>query len=521
MPFDYSRFLGVLEARARRLRGLSLASLGWAGTSAAVLAGMLAVRLLRIPLPYWSLSALVLPPLFAGAVAYAIGRSSQPRIPLLLLRVDDALGLKARLSSLYELRQRGGGSIFRQRIESEVRDAISGWRSALPIARRTIVQGSAGVCCVALAFGLAVVPLPSVSQSPLNLADTLSTLAQDLRPDSTDGSAAPATEATAPMTLRTDGESREQSDTTALEASDRNDATLDDIMRDLTGLSPNEAVLVPVSPDEIEELAKLQGEATRAVRQLLERIRDRLEDSPPTDSSELTPEELAALQREIDRGGLPPELEQGLNELMNRPESRSVEEIVEQLLDQFGDDAESESGSSEDEESAPPQSTAVARSPQNIDELLEELGQASSDEGQGSDVGVSAGPNESGEPSQDTDGEQSAGDRSSIVGANGMEDPSQVGGSEGPGGATDEEEQREPGFVREEEGAKIGSEGEFVNEFVTEGVPIELAPDSARGEPSFRVNYEQIASILRERGLPEGAIEIVRDYFNAITEGGS
>jgi len=46
-------------------------------------------------------------------------------------------------------------------------------------------------------------------------------------------------------------------------------------------------------------------------------------------------------------------------------------------------------------------------------------------------------------------------------------------------------------------------------------------PGSDGDEASFRVNYARIDSILRERGVPEGAIEIVRDYFNAITEGGS
>ena len=77
------------------------------------------------------------------------------------------------------------------------------------------------------------------------------------------------------------------------------------------------------------------------------------------------------------------------------------------------------------------------------------------------------------------------------------------------------------GNLSEQERAKIGSEGEFASEFVTEGVPIELVPGSDGEEPSFRVSYEQIVSVLRERGVPQGGIEIVRDYFNAITtEGG-
>ena len=59
-----------------------------------------------------------------------------------------------------------------------------------------------------------------------------------------------------------------------------------------------------------------------------------------------------------------------------------------------------------------------------------------------------------------------------------------------------------------------------MSEFITEGVPIEWMPGALDEEPSFQVSYERIVSVLRERGVPEGAIEIVRDYFNAITEGG-
>jgi len=201
---------------------------------------------------------------------------------------------------------------------------------------------------------------------------------------------------------------------------------------------------------------------------------------------------------------------------MNRPQPRSVEEIVEQLIEQFGDEEDTEGESSEDGQSGPPQSTAVAPNPQDIEDLLDELGQASSDEEQPFEAGVPGGP------SQDSDagGDSTSGDRPDRAEKEGKEEPDQFGGSDGPGGSSDEDDEREPGFIREEERAKIGSEGEFVSEFVTEGVPIELMPGSDGQEPSFRVSYEQIVSILRERGVPEGAIEIVRDYFNAITEGG-
>ena len=520
MPFDYSRFLCVIESRARKLRGLSLASHAMAGMSLAALGAMVAVRLLRIPFPYWTLAAFVLPPLAAGAVGYAFGHSSQPRIPYLLLRIDDALGLNARLSSLYELRQRGGSSIFRQRIEAEVRDAATEWRTALPVGRRTVLGSSAGACCIALAVGLAFVPLPSVTGSPLDILEETSTLAQDPLSKDADSPTSPMMPATAPLTLKADSEAGQESGMPTLDTP-AHDQTLEDVMRDIFGMSPDEAVLVPISPDDIEALARLQSEAISTITRLLEQIRDRLENSPPSDPPELTEEELEALQRELDRGGLPPEVQEGLDELMNPPQPRSVEEIVEQLIEQFGNEEESAGESSQDGEPNLPRSTAVAPNQQDIEDLLDELGQASTDEEQSSAAGSPAGPDGSGGPSQDSDadGEPSSADRSGPAGESGIEDPDQVGGSEGPGGSSNSEE-REAGFIREEERAKIGSEGHFVSEFVTEGVPIELMPGSNADEPAFQVSYEQIVSILRERGVPEGAIEIVRDYFNAISEGG-
>jgi hypothetical protein len=517
MLFDFSRFLQSLESRARRLSGYAAGSYTLAAIAGIALAAMLVVRLLRMPLPLWGLGILLLLPLTAGLVGYAVGRSSRPRIPSVLLRVDDTLRLNARLSSLYELRQRGGASVFRDRIEAEVTGAVSEWRTALPVAKRTILRGSAGACCIALAVGLAFVPIPQAAQSPLDLVESSAALSQETLPFDQHSIGAPTTGDTAPSTIRTAAEGDQGAGTATFDTPDR-DETLEDVMRDLSGMSPDDAVLVPVSPEDIEEIAKLQSEAVRAVAKLLDDIRDRLrEDSPPSD---MTEEELEALQRELDRGGIPPDLEEGLNELMNAPQPRSIEEIVEQLLDQFGDEDEGAGDTSEEGRSGPPQSTAVAPDQQGIEELLEELGQASQDAGQEPESGA---PADAGGPpaDPDSDGEAPPGDRLGVGGEDGVENPDQFGGSEGSTGLLGEQEEQEAGFIREEEQAKIGSEGNFVSEFITEGVPIEWPASPDGEEPSFRVDYERIASVLRERGLPEGAIDIVRHYFNAITEGGS
>jgi len=517
MPFDFSRFLHSVESRARTVHGLDVAARALILSSVGTIGAMVCIRLLRLPLPLWALPLFALPPLAAALSGYFVGRARHPRMPYVLLRIDDWLGLAARLSALYELRHRTTTSVFRARLESEVRDAIGGWREALPLGRRTVVGGSAGLCCVALSVGLAFVPLPEPQQTPFERLDA-ATIAEENERSTVADDALPASagEVLAPATLVTAPDAPEGAGPGAVGTPER-DQTLEDVFRDLSGFTPDEAVIVPLSPEDIEDLARVQGEAMRAVAQLLERIQDRLQDAGPSqEPPELTEEELADLQRELERGGIPPDLQEGLEELLEPPPSRTVEEIVEQLMQRFGDEEGSENESQQ--EGGAPQTTAVPSDQPGIEDAIDELsrppdGSDSGAPGTGSgDTGQ--GPNGTGE-----DATESIGGPADAPGKRGIEDPDQVGGSEGGYSPPGERLEREPGFIREEETGKIGSEGEFVSEFVTEGVPIEVMPDPDGGPTTFRVRYDRIDAVLRERGLPEGAIDIVRDYFNAITEG--
>lgn len=519
MPFDYSRFLCAVESRARRLHGLSAAARTLAVLSFAAAVGVLSVRLLRVPLPYWGFAAFAAPLLVAAAAGYLSRRSFRPETARLLLRIDDALDLNARLSSLFELRRREEISVFRRRIEAEVRDRLAGWQTALPIGRRTVLEGSAGACGLALAIGLAFIPLPSPSASPLDAAGYVPPAVEGARSDEAGSFTAPATEAAPPLTVRTEAEPDQEGGAPTLDAPDR-DATLEDIMRDLSGLSPDDAVLVPLLPEEIEELARLQSEAMRAISRLLEEIHDRLENAPPSQPPELTEQERESLRRAGDRGGLPPELQEGLNELMNEGRSRSVEEIVERLLDQLADEENAEGDTTAEGGPGLPQSTAVEPSPQDIEELMDELGRSSSDGEVDAGIPADSEGREGPSDASEADEGSSAGDAPGMVGVEG-EDLDPFGGAEGSVVPPGEAEEREAGFIREEERAKIGSEGEFVHEFVTEGVPIEWTTEADEEAATFRVSYDRITSILRERGVPDGAIEIVRAYFTTITEGGS
>jgi len=99
----------------------------------------------------------------------------------------------------------------------------------------------------------------------------------------------------------------------------------------------------------------------------------------------------------------------------------------------------------------------------------------------------------------------------------GEEDIDSRGGTSGVSGETVPSEQQ-PGFVPTDLAARVGSTGEF-DEFLTKGVPLE--PDVAQGEEGlYFVNYETLRAILEGRLIPPETRDVVKRYFNAITQGG-
>jgi len=517
MPFDFSAFLKRLDSRARRLRAISAATTVNAVLAAAMVAAVLVIRILRLPVPVWGWALALVPPMAAGCIAYAVARAKAPPIPRLLLRLDDVLELDARLSSLFELRRRGGNTVFRRRIEQEVRDQLTDWRTALPIGRETVLGGTAGIACLGLAAVVALVPLPRMEEAPLVQVET--TAASAISSASADAALLqpPPREVDPPRTVTADEARDHETSSVQPFVPPHPEATLEDVMRDLSGKPPKEAVLVSVAHDDIEDLARLQGEAMQQLAQLLEDILDRLQQTPPNEPQALTPEERERLQEQLERGGLPPNTTQDLNELMNSDPGQGVEQMVQQLAERVSDDSESGDGTPEDEDDATPQTTAVAPNPQDFEDFMDDPSiQERSDDG-----GIPAAVPGDGDSDRSPQGDDSSGEPSPAAGERGIEDPSPFGGTEGSAGPESDENEREAGFLREDQLGRIGPEGNFISEFVTEGVPLEAPSDGASLPAAPRVNYERIDSILRERGLPEGALDIVREYFKAITEGGS
>jgi len=92
-------------------------------------------------------------------------------------------------------------------------------------------------------------------------------------------------------------------------------------------------------------------------------------------------------------------------------------------------------------------------------------------------------------------------------------------GGEGSGDAGSPPESVSPQFTRHEIVGNIGSSGDF-KDFVTKGVPLEQAPETESGPPSLSVDYDRLRALLSARSLSPGTEEIVRRYFDEITQGG-
>ena len=159
--FNLSRLLRVVETRARRLRGLHLAGGVLAVASAMALAIVAACRLGLLNLGWPALGGVIALPLACALFAFVGVRRPKVSLPRLLLQIDQALATSERLSSLYELRQRGGREVFRRRIEQHFQDGPLPWKKGLPVGLSHVGPLAVGILLlVGAALLVAFAPLP-------------------------------------------------------------------------------------------------------------------------------------------------------------------------------------------------------------------------------------------------------------------------------------------------------------------------------------------------------------------------
>ena len=486
-----SRFAGILrsvEMRSRRLCGLRLASVSLAGGGVLVfiIALLWYAGLLRCTRPCaWGL---ILLPLFGAALLYIVGWMRRVDLPRTLLRVDLSLETGERLSSLYELHRRGGSNVFRTRLEEVVARQAFSWKRGLPLGRARFALLGGGMAVLAstllVAFAPANLPCRVVA---LPIVASGNAEVQTLDPPSEPPSTLP-------------GGSVSQGGEVGLPGESVPDRELEDLLSELWESPASEGVLSGTSGGSAE-LIRAQKERAKALADLLERIEERLKE----EGGGLTPEERRALSELAQQMGNAP-LRQALRELLQEDDPQALTEGFEKFR--------SLAESLKDQQEASAEETAVGESPPSGEaeegeaQAAVNWGQPQPEEGEASE-GVSEGEAvspSSGSPS-DSEEDLVAGDEEPFGGEEG------ASGGESPFATS-------PGFMPSELAGMIGESGEF-REFMTKGVPLEplLAQDAET--TLFSVDYDALRALLEERAIPTEAREIIRAYFETITQGGS
>jgi len=453
----------ILERRDGRLRGLVYG--GWVLATDACLAFLLVLisTCLGRPLPTWAMPLLAGAGLVAAAAAFVVGaRARRPRARL-LLEVDARLGLDARLSSLLELEERGGPRLFFERLFRDVVRIAPDWRRALRIPRRLPFLAAATVLVMALALTLPLLSPHRTRSGDAGLQPSPSSAFAPAAADSDDASEAGAADDAVASGLTT-----VDSPPPATPETHTSQRTLGEILSELRpALASSSAAQAPGSDGATDPESE---DADAALRQELEKLQDRLEAGGQPSAEDIqtlrdaaaSPDlastiEAAAASSDMDA------LRQTISQLLSSSAAPSAPTTDSTRSDvQSGDDAESTADATMDSPSPPGAPADDASS-----------GASAATKG---DAAPSAAPNET------------------PIFESGVGDVAPVAAP-----------------------LVVGESGEL-SSYITSGVPIEQASDASGQGATWILSPGQVQSLLSARDLPAGAAEIIRDYFQRITE---
>ena len=497
MSLDFSTLLAAAERRTRWVRasrtaGIVLSVLGglcFALTTSMKLAGG------NLPVP--AVIGLVACAVAAALVAYAFAYTRPVRVSSLLLYLDERLGLDERLSALYELRRRGGDSIFRRRLESRLSFGSLDWKGALPLPALSIIVLSAGLLLLGGTFGVAAwnPPGPSPQGTPIAAEPSRSEGSDETQQVSSSETTPGATEPLSELS------SEPPSDAPSPDDVQDQDFSLSDVLADLQVRGTNDAVVGEASETDLRDLAEQQAEAARRLSEMLESIRKRLEE----EGGGLTPQEQEQIRQAM--SSATPQMQQRLSDLLEEDDPERLQESLSQLL----------GGPQQGEDDGGEQESTLAAVPDDAGDPFDTPDAESEPqegEGESGEDRPEEGPGMAGSPG----GEDEAGENGQALGPGGENETE--GGDEGGTGTSGSATNEDTGFVRETVEGSIGDTGE-ITEFITAGVPLESMPEDGSAEASVSVSFDLIRSILESRDLPLEARDAVRAYFEAISQGGS
>ena len=464
---SFREVVDALERRDGRLRGM--VSAGWAVAATACLAFVLALTFtfLRRPLPTWTMPLLAGTGLLAATVTFFVGAHARRPRSRLLLEVDIRLGLDARLSTLLEIEEHRGPKVFSERLFRDVVRIAPEWKRALPVPRRLPFLAVVPLAAVALALAL---PLFSPHPARSDALGRRPALSAAIAPTALDSGGAP--EARNDDEEVTSGHAAAGSPAPARSAASMNQRTLSEILSELRpALASSSAAWAPGSD---AATGPESEDASAALHQELERLQSRLEANGDLPSAK-------EIQRLRDAAAAAsPDLAKAVDEAA-ASDVEALRRTISQLL-------------SPSASQGAPASDATRSDVRSNEEPSD-----------AADATAGSLPS----PGTPEDGASSG----ASTGAKGETSPSAAMPNETPifdeAGVGDVAPVAAP--------AVLGVSGD-VSSYITRGVPVEQASDTTGQVATWTLDPGQVQSLLSARDLPAGAAEIIRDYFQRITE---
>ncbi len=469
---DVDRLFEALGRKARRVQLASAFAVALPIASGGLILVTFALQLFRFP---WALAVGYGPAAAAAAALAAAGWAVlvglRPlHLPRLLYALDTQIESGARLSSLYELRRSGGSRVFERALAPLVEA-----RAEEYVERIRVGRGHR----FAIVLGLIV--LGVLICSPWIAGALRSGDAHDAIEVETAGTIVAPTEQESSAAPEASAAREDQSDS----ASDEG-LVLDDVLKSLRTSRSGEEQQV----DELSAFDEAEDRARRGAPSLTETLTEISERMRSTGSGALTDAERGAISKI--QSEAPPPVASELEGLLDETDPEATEARIERLL---------ESG------------TAFPES--EMDESTSAMDADGGDLETGSSTAADGSPGEGAESaaSTATDG---------LEGGSGEGEAAQTGEDDAPSYPISDVEDAEgggPDLVEAGLPSRFGERGEII-EYITKGVPIEPPAESSAESASFVVDFERMRSILDDRPIPTDAYEIVKRYFETISEGG-
>lgn len=428
--------------------------------------------------------ALAVLPAVVFAVVFFVTRRLSINMSQILLRIDLSLATDERLSSIYEVYRRDETGAYRDLLEERLEAKVLGWKRALPLGRiGLLLPGGLAILAAVLVMSSSV-PLSQVVLSP-----------------ATDGAAT-----SGQGTVSTLAGSEDRSD--KIEMGSRGSSSPEmitgqpehDLQNVLGNLwsSPSSPGVISGDQEGLDQLISQQRKAAQRLKELISQIQKRL----AAGQSGLTPEERNALSRLAEQIG-----NDSLRQALQGLASEEDPDELRKRLRQTQELALSLQGSSAN---SPAQVTnnQPFQSPEGEQEQSLALSSPMSGQLDSTKDHDTTG---SGAPSAGNVTHGAKGDQ--------LQGGGEPFGGESSGSGSSTPSAVSPQFTRREIVGNIGDSGDF-RDFVTKGVPVEEQPSTDGGSPILSVNYDRLRALLTGRMLPPGAEDVVRTYFDDITQGG-